>query len=903
MPSYQGMEFLARVLAALARQKTDFEWDVLVVDSGSTDGTWELLGEAQAKFPVPFRRSRIHKVEFNHGDTRNYLAAMSSGDLLVFLTQDAIPSSDAWLQTLVANFDDENVGAAYCRNVPRPDAHKLTKVFSVGDPGYATERREVRLPDAETYAGLSTHEKRILYNFNDVASAVRRELWELHPFPRTPFGEDILMSRGLLEAGYTVVYDADATVEHSHDYDAAETYARCWIDAKFNIEWLNRVCVATRADAETLTERVVTADIQGIDTSDLADNQARAILNEARALRRAAFHGLHDGGQSTRRYPATKMLSDRHLSVLFVVHGFPPDTWAGTEIYTFNLAKELARRGHRCTILARVPVDSSEPCADFEVEESEFQGLRVLRLTNSLDYADMRETFEQPAADEAFRALLEREDFDVVHFQHLLHTSVGLVAVAKSKGLATVVTCHDYWSICARVQLIRPDGTLCHGNMGSGCFFCVKERGTEHIDRAAALDEAGGDLPVQFVKEVLAKTGPDPAWRKRLRDYVTIRRRENVVPEAYAACDLQISPSRFLREKLLESGRFDADRFLYSDNGMRTDHITALRKDPDPAGRIRFGFVGSLVWYKGDDVMLKAMQRLAGEPVCLRVFGDFRPEADAHHAELQKLADAAGNVEFRGRFDNAKLSEVYAEIDVLVVPSIWFENSPITIHEAYLTETPVLASDIGGMAEYVRDGVDGLHFRVGDDEDLARKMARFVHEPELLHALSQDFIPIKTIAENAAEMEFRYRALVCRERSTHPSAAGPSHLQLRGIDADTTGEAVQQGADMLLLTSPGSAAEYELSGLRSGAYELRIDFLALAGEHDIMLSGRIMVDGEERRRVVPFRAMGSDERRSFSVRVAVSDGAPRVRIEHSGDGGTVLRICALTAEEVAGGAH
>ena len=128
---------------------------------------------------------------------------------------------------------------------------------------------------------------------------------------------------------------------------------------------------------------------------------------------------------------------------------------------------------------------------------------------------------------------------------------------------------------------------------------------------------------------------------------------------------------------------------------------------------------------------------------------------------LQRLA-AAGkprSVVFKGRFDNARLSDVYAEIDVLVVPSIWFENSPITIHEAFLTRTPVVASGIGGMAEFVRDGVDGLHFRVGDDRDLGRTLQRFLDEPDLVQRLSRDWMPIKTIAEDAAATEFRYDAL------------------------------------------------------------------------------------------------------------------------------------------------
>ena len=216
-----------------------------------------------------------------------------------------------------------------------------------------------------------------------------------------------------------------------------------------------------------------------------------------------------------------------------------------------------------------------------------------------------------------------------------------------------------------------------------------------------------------------------------------MRERHGYVTAAYASADLRISPSRFLRERLLESGAFDAHSFLYSDNGMRTDHVSALDKQPDEAGRIRFGFVGSLVWYKGGETMVRAMAALGDAKAVLYVHGDFKPEEDEHHAELQRLA--GDNVEFLGRFDNSRLSEVYAEIDVLIVPSIWFENSPITIHEAHLTRTPVVTSDIGGMAEYVRDGVDGLHFAVGDAEELALVLRRFVEEPALVGELSRDF--------------------------------------------------------------------------------------------------------------------------------------------------------------------
>ena len=894
MPTYQGIEFLERVLAALAGQRTRLEWSFFAIDSGSSDGSWELLQSWRARLGVPVQLERIHKQEFDHGDTRNLLAARAGEvDLLVFLTQDAIPASPDWLERLAANFDSATVGAAYCRNTPRPDCDVLTRLFSRDDPGYASERRLVRLPQPAAYAALSPHEKRLLYNFNDVASAVRRELWRRHPFPRTSFGEDVLMARALLEGGFEIVYDAEACVEHSHDYEAGESWSRARIDGQFNAEWLGRVCIERAKDVAVLTERCSEGDARALVQEVREPAERGALAARARELRRAAFDGLFEGGQSARRYPATHMLPEGSLSILYVVHGFPPDTWAGTEIYTFNLAQEMQRRGLRCTILTRVPADEAEQ-PDFHVEESSFQGLRVLRMTHRLAHATLRESYDQPRAVAAFRGVLARERPDLVHFQHLIHSSAGLVACAREFGLPTVLTCHDYWALCARVQLIRPDGVICEHNMGSGCFACVKQEGLEQIERLSRLDAGAGELLRSFARERAGAQRGSALWRRRSQEYGDLRDREDFVLAAYAAADLRISPSRFLRAKLLESGAFEPERFLFSDNGMRTDHIQALDKRPDEEGRVRFGFVGSLVWYKGGEVLLRALAELAAEPATrercvLSVFGDFRPDQDEHHAELRRIAHESGAaVEFHGRFDNARLSEVYAQIDVLVVPSVWYENSPITIHEAQLTRTPVLASDIGGMAEFVRDGIDGLHFRVGDAADLAAKMRRFLGEPGLLAALSRDFPSVKTIAQNGEEMEFRYRALCCVDRPGMQVGSLIAEWSPRQA-AQRSGRVDEQGERMLLLR-PEACVGFELGGLR-GPLELELELHLLAAEPEVEHAAALRVDGAPLGQIPPQRAAGGDEARLFRFCYdATEQAAERLEIETAG---RVFRLCAL----------
>jgi hypothetical protein len=308
---------------------------------------------------------------------------------------------------------------------------------------------------------------------------------------------------------------------------------------------------------------------------------------------------------------------------------------------------------------------------------------------------------------------------------------------------------------------------------------------------------------------------------------------------------------------------------------------------------VRFGFVGSLVWYKGGEAMIRAMQRLKGQACELNVYGTFDPEGDAHHAELEELSEGA-RVNFMGRFDNSRLSEVYADIDVLVVPSVWYENSPITIHEAYLTGTPVLASDIGGMAEFVRDGVDGLQFRVGDPLDMAAKMQRFVDEPELVERLSQDFMRVKTLVENGEEMEARYRGLVCVDRSEEGGGA----LLVRGARECVACEgALEQGADWLLLRPGGGAAEYELEGCGGGRRELLIRVALLAAEGEsVEMGGRVLVDGVEVGVIEPFFAGVADEVREVSLELELPREAQRLRIECAlGEGGPEahLRLAGL----------
>jgi len=455
-------------------------------------------------------------------------------------------------------------------------------------------------------------------------------------------------------------------------------------------------------------------------------------------------------------------MSARPLHVLQVAHGYPPEAAAGAELYTQRLAHALAARGHRVTVLARSPPLADEP--DFTLREDAEGAVRVLRMTQRLGHRRHRESYREPRAEAVFRAVLRADRPDVVHFQHLLHWSSGLVELARASGLPTVLHAHDLWALCARVQMLRPDGQRCERNMGSGCFACLKGRGLAHVERLARLDRWPGSRALAAAG--LALTGA--RGRRRAAEYRDVRARERAVPAAFRAADVVLCPSAALRERLLTLG-LDPRRVLRSDLGLPPVAPGERRRPVGPARR--FGYVGSLAPHKGVHVLLAAFRGLAERGATLELCGPFDPERDPYHAALAEAAGAG--VRFRGAFEARDRGAVYGGLDALVVPSLWFENAPLVVREAFQARLPVIVSDLGGLVEAVRDGVDGLRVPPGDAAALQRAMLRLLDEPTLAAELAAAAPAVTTCAEDAAATERLYRELLAA-----PSADGPRHTDL-----------------------------------------------------------------------------------------------------------------------------
>ncbi len=475
------------------------------------------------------------------------------------------------------------------------------------------------------------------------------------------------------------------------------------------------------------------------------------------------------------------------MKILEVIHDFLPRHTAGSEVYTFKLSKELQKRGHEVCLFF---TECDRSAVQYSLREYTFEGLPCFEAVVNRHYSDFTETYLNPAMEEVFGGILEKTRPDVIHLQHLINHSLGYTRMARERGIPVVFTLHDYWLTCPLGgQRIRPDLAICRELDPAKCCRCISRyskssfrlkrlfsKVSGRLSKGAGTGAQGAGSPGRSLaaRSFLKFNGLfESMASKKLVPEITKRTR--CVLEAAKDVDLFIAPSRFLRDRFIEFG-LPEEKIIYSDYGFDVEafreaakkggHGKVRGKKPGGVkkrgkkdrGALCFGYTGSLVPHKGVHVLVEAFSGIEPGRAELRIYGDLTWFPD-YVARLR--AGAAGaDIRFMGAFENSEVPGVLAGMDVLVVPSVWFENSPLTIHEAFISGTPVITSNLGGMAELVEDGVSGLVFATGDAEDLRAKMEAVINEPGLLERLRKGLPSVKTIGEDASEMEEIFSGLV-----------------------------------------------------------------------------------------------------------------------------------------------
>ena len=213
IPTLNAERWLERQIEALLNQTVKAE--ILVIDSSSTDGTAEIA----ERYTDQVQLIQISKNRFDHGGTRDFALRQTNGDFVLFLTQDAVPTNDRYIENLLSAFSDENVAAAFGKQIAWPDSpeyEKLTRLFNYPETGRVWCEEDIAHYDVKSYF------------FSNASSAFRRSTYEAVGGFDVPISsnEDMMMAAKLLHAGYSLAYQPEATVWHSHKHSLVEEYRR-----------------------------------------------------------------------------------------------------------------------------------------------------------------------------------------------------------------------------------------------------------------------------------------------------------------------------------------------------------------------------------------------------------------------------------------------------------------------------------------------------------------------------------------------------------------------------------------------------------------------------------------------------------------------------------------------------
>jgi glycosyltransferase involved in cell wall biosynthesis len=221
--------------------------------------------------------------------------------------------------------------------------------------------------------------------------------------------------------------------------------------------------------------------------------------------------------------------------------------------------------------------------------------------------------------------------------------------------------------------------------------------------------------------------------------------------------DLFLSPSATVADRCAQWG-IPRAKLRVSRYGIDTTPFQDLEHEEMVGGKVSFGYVGTLAPHKGVHILMQALAKLPPELCRLHVFG-----SDAHFGEygsmLRELAEGL-DVTFHGAIDRENIGRAFEKIDCLVMPSLWLENSPVVIQEAFAANVPVIASGQGGMAELIQDGRSGRLFPAGDVSALTTHMASVVQNPTTLRTWSVSMDAPRSIQDDAEAMEATYTELM-----------------------------------------------------------------------------------------------------------------------------------------------
>jgi glycosyltransferase involved in cell wall biosynthesis len=453
------------------------------------------------------------------------------------------------------------------------------------------------------------------------------------------------------------------------------------------------------------------------------------------------------------------------MKILIVSPHFPPRYIGGVEMYTKRLADMLLARGERPEVVAAERVDITQSSMKVE-RESEF-GYPVHRLSGPIvrERERLGIGFDSPECERAMNRIFDDSAPDLLHLHSGYLLGGPALAAARHRRIPVVVTLHDYWFICPRITLTHPSGAPCSGpESAAKCAWCLA---TEKRRYAMPDTMLQGRLGRGVIATLTQSTVAPLA--ARLPSVRQLSTRLSVLLDLLQSANVILSPSHFLRDQMIRAG-MPGSRIQVSRYGIEIVPVQRSRRSAEST--LCVGYLGQVAPHKGVHVLIEAVRRMATDRLEARIYGDLTREP-GYVEHLRDLAAGDTRITFPGPYVRAQVYEILGGLDVIVVPSVWYENAPFVIQEAQASGVPVVASRLGGMRELVSDQENGLLFEPGNANDLARQLQRFIDEPRLVERLEPNPGVVRSVDSEFDELHGHYARLLTN-LSQSPAASPDS---------------------------------------------------------------------------------------------------------------------------------
>ena len=481
------------------------------------------------------------------------------------------------------------------------------------------------------------------------------------------------------------------------------------------------------------------------------------------------------------------------MRILQIVHGFPPESIAGTERYCEAVCAQLRSRGHTVAVFA----GTGQSTAKATTVTTEQDGLDVTRYyrAEGRDYGWM--DGYDPEVEQALRSALASCRPDIVHVHHWHQLTNNLVAICADLSIPVVVTLHDVWTSCPRIHRIHREGSFCKEPLLTApCLHCVERT----------------------------------QWQTDLEVAAALTLRQQMIGEELALASALIVPSEAHRSLLLKLLELPENRLTVLPHGslqtlMAQERRTGLSAFPNRP--LQIGHWGYFLYHKGTHLLLEALHRL-DDPSAVQVHLIGTALEQAYGERLRDLARGL-SVQFHGAYQSADLQAF--DLDLAVFPSITSESYSFTIDEALQLGLPTLVSDRGALSE--RIGKAGLTFRAGDAENLAQRLQEILDKPELLDMMRRNIRPdtLYSMEAHVATLEKIYEDATHTHKPKRESAT--PYLKLI---AHAQQQAREREKTLVLPQSPLAQAEQQES--RAVSAETAA---ALAQEREAKVQARLLV--------------------------------------------------------------